>query len=321
MLNAWTLFFASDNPFLNVERLTQPVLHTTITMNSKSIYATPSELSTLYKIECFLGSGGFGSVFTANRIRDNSLVVMKIVNEEEERRSGDNDTPHEAVLLKLAASVPGVPKLLDYRMIECGYALITEPFGFDPDNRDEGLSNVTDLYDYVKDKNGLKEAEAAELFKAFVDIIVDLTHANVLHRDLKPENCLLDLKTRRLALIDFGVATIRTSGFYHSFQGTTCFGCPPEMYSKKKYTAEGQNVWSLGCFLYSLVFIDPPFESPLGIIAGKPQFGRKRLSSAFKNLVSGCLQKNPEKRLTLAQVHGHQWMTQFDEHPNACIGC
>lgn len=97
----------------------------------------------------------------------------------------------------------------------------------------------------------------------------------VLHRDLKPSNIFLDLNDS-VKLGDFGLARIiKTNSNENSGNAetdeeskedmaTTNVGTPyymsPEQINEVAYN-EMTDVWSLGCVMYELVTLSPPFNA------------------------------------------------------------
>jgi NIMA (never in mitosis gene a)-related kinase len=82
----------------------------------------------------------------------------------------------------------------------------------------------------------------------------------ILHRDLKPANILLD-SDQNIKMGDFGLAKELNS---QSHLATTNVGTPfymaPEIINEKDYD-EKSDIWSLGCLLYELAALKPPFEA------------------------------------------------------------
>uniref|UniRef100_G1KSG7 Serine/threonine-protein kinase Nek2 n=1 Tax=Anolis carolinensis TaxID=28377 RepID=G1KSG7_ANOCA len=82
----------------------------------------------------------------------------------------------------------------------------------------------------------------------------------VLHRDLKPANIFLDGK-RNVKLGDFGLARIlhHDTSFAKTFVGTPYY-MSPEQINRMSYN-EKSDIWSLGCLLYELCALSPPFTA------------------------------------------------------------
>uniref|UniRef100_A0A3P8X0J2 Serine/threonine-protein kinase Nek2 n=1 Tax=Cynoglossus semilaevis TaxID=244447 RepID=A0A3P8X0J2_CYNSE len=84
--------------------------------------------------------------------------------------------------------------------------------------------------------------------------------ATVLHRDLKPANIFLDGK-QNIKLGDFGLARIlnHDTSFAKTFVGTPYYMSPEQM-NQLSYN-EKSDIWSLGCLLYELCALTPPFTA------------------------------------------------------------
>uniref|UniRef100_A0A8D0L9Z1 Serine/threonine-protein kinase Nek2 n=1 Tax=Sphenodon punctatus TaxID=8508 RepID=A0A8D0L9Z1_SPHPU len=82
----------------------------------------------------------------------------------------------------------------------------------------------------------------------------------VLHRDLKPANIFLDGK-QNVKLGDFGLARIlhHDTSFAKTFVGTPYYMSPEQM-NRMSYN-EKSDIWSLGCLLYELCALSPPFTA------------------------------------------------------------
>ncbi|KAJ8391513.1 hypothetical protein AAFF_G00088350 [Aldrovandia affinis] len=82
----------------------------------------------------------------------------------------------------------------------------------------------------------------------------------VLHRDLKPANIFLDAK-QNVKLGDFGLARIlnHDTSFARTFVGTPYYMSPEQM-NRSSYN-EKSDIWSLGCMVYELCALSPPFTA------------------------------------------------------------
>lgn len=118
--------------------------------------------------------------------------------------------------------------------------------------------------------------------------------ATVLHRDLKPANIFLNIK-QNVKLGDFGLARIlnHDTSFAKTFVGTPYY-MSPEQINRLSYN-EKSDIWSLGCLLYELCALYPPFtaynqkELTEKIRAGKYRRIPYRYSEELNNLLSKML--------------------------------
>ncbi|KAK9365269.1 kinase-like domain-containing protein [Lipomyces kononenkoae] len=125
----------------------------------------------------------------------------------------------------------------------------------------------------------------------------------ILHRDIKPENVFLDADNA-VKLGDFGLSKMLDSE--HSL-ATTYVGTPyymsPEVLLDQPYTPQS-DIWSLGCVIYELCALQPPFTGKSHIqLAQKIKEGRfaslpAGYSAPLQRVVAACLTLSPHKRPT-----------------------
>ena len=116
----------------------------------------------------------------------------------------------EIYVLNLLKNVPGVVPLLDVFMTLDGYVLVME----------QPSPPVKDLREYLTGKIfRITESQARDILRQVVEIMIRLHEAGVYHQDLKLENLLIETKTGRVHIIDFGAAQLVASGPFKKFYG------------------------------------------------------------------------------------------------------
>lgn len=122
------------------------------------------------------------------------------------------------------------------------------------------LADSGDLESKIKTavnlKSFIKEHKIWHIFKQLLEGLVALHKEKIVHRDIKCANVFL-MKNGGVKLGDLNVSTVATLGMMSTQTGTP-FYCPPEVWLDKPYTSKC-DIWSLGCVIYELTALRPPF--------------------------------------------------------------
>jgi serine/threonine protein kinase len=148
---------------------------------------------------------------------------------------------------------------------------------------------------------------------------------DVVHRDLKAENLVFAAKgSPMIKFIDFGGSSTWTADEgLTGLVGTPQYVAPEVVtgYGEVNPTGEpygkGCDLWSMGVLLYVMLSKTMPFRAKevdqllkqvvKGKFSYKPDDRWRHISSDAKDLISGLLQKDPTKRLTIGGVKEHPW--------------
>ena len=171
--------------------------------------------------------------------------------------------PTEVALMLAVKDVEGTVNILDYFERLDSFVIVMDR----PDT-------CKDMFDYISEKGSLDEKVAANFFRQVVQTVLACHSSGVIHRDIKDENILVNLKTGKLKLIDFGSGSFIKDDHYTEFEGTRVYS-PPEWIRCGRYLGDEATVWSLGILLYDMVCGDIPFESDQAICSGRLYFPHK----------------------------------------------
>ncbi|XP_044735568.1 serine/threonine-protein kinase BRSK1 [Chrysoperla carnea] len=253
-----------------------------------------------YRLEKTLGKGQTGLVKLGVHCVLGKKVAIKIINREKLSESVLMKVEREIAIMKLIDH-PHVLGLSDvYENKKYLYLVLEHVSG-------------GELFDYLVKKGRLTPKEARRFFRQIISAL-DFCHSHsICHRDLKPENLLLDEKNN-IKIADFGMASLQPAG---SMLETSCgsphYACP-EVIRGEKYDGRRADVWSCGVILYALLVGALPFDDDnLRQLLEKVKRGVFHIPHFVppdcQNLLRGMIEVNPEKRLTLADINRHPWVT------------
>lgn len=278
---------------------------------TRPVHSSRQPFERAYRVGEILGKGGFGTVYAGIRVRDGKQVAIKHVARskvtEWDELSG-RKIPLELKLLHSVQNVEGVIKLLDFYERQDSFIYVMER-----------PASSKDLFDFITEKGVLEEQLARNFFRQVVETVLACHSKGILHRDIKDENLLLDMKTGKLKLIDFGSGAFLKEEAYTDFDGTRVYA-PPEWIRCSRYHGNPLTVWSLGILLYDMVCGDVPFEKDEQICNADLNF-RRPVSKECEDLIRACLRIRPQDRIELCSVLQHPWMTEMlEEYPRDQLG-
>ena len=173
-------------------------------------------------------------------------------------------------------------------------------------------------------------------FEQMVEAVNTIHEERIVHSDLKPANFLF--VEGALKLIDFGIAraihteqTTDHTNIVRDHQVGTVNYMSPEAILNGQASALGgplkvgrsSDIWSLGCILYQMVYGHTPFSKITGMIQKLHAITDPRYSIEFPplpvdnpaliDLMQSCLERNPQKRITIKEILSHKFLRPFAE--------
>lgn len=95
--------------------------------------------------------------------------------------------------------------------------------------------------------------------KQMVQGIRTLHKMKILHRDIKCANIFLGDEGKTIKLGDLNVSKIAEAGLVYTQAGTPYYASP-EVWQDKPY-GNKSDIWSIGCVVYELCALQPPFRA------------------------------------------------------------
>ncbi|KAJ1665954.1 Protein kinase [Coemansia sp. RSA 1813] len=253
-----------------------------------------------YTVLQTVGVGSFGKVKLAVHSQTGHKVALKIIGRSKLAHSDMIGRVNREIQYLKMLRHPHIIKLYEVITTSTDIIMVIEYAG-------------GELFNYIVERGRMNERDARRFFQQIVSAVEYCHRRNIVHRDLKPENVLLD-PYDNVKVADFGLSNIMKDG---EFLQTSC-GSPnyaaPEVINGKLYAGPEVDAWSCGVILYVMMCGRLPFDDDhipalfKKITAGvftMPGY----LSQGARAVLSGLLQVDPLKRMTLAQVRQHSWFT------------
>lgn len=288
-------------------------------------------------IESVIGRGGGGRVFMVQWRENNKAYALKVIDKAQAFKSAKafGHVVSERYIMEQVGSHPFLLQMQFAFQTESNLFIGT-PFCAGGDLasyiRNKGLQTPTppsfingDGTSLVRKRRSV-HGRLSELQTRLIaaEIVLGLEHLHscgIVYRDLKPENIFID-GAGHVRIGDYGLAKplqrsqsgegpVRTG----SICGTRNY-LPPEMLFGRTYSFQA-DLWCLGVMLFRVLVGLFPFDAA----RTKEVFHKVKryepkypawLSAEARDLLSGLLQKDPVKRLTISGVKQHTFFKDVD---------
>lgn len=263
-----------------------------------------------YKIVRRIGGGGMGSVYLAEdqNLANRSVAVKEMIEmfaDESSRVKAIEDFKRESELLA-KLDHPSIPTIYQYFFdSERGrYYLVMKYI-------DGG-----DLAAWQRAAGG--KVDELTVTKWAIDAcdVLEYIHSQnppIIYRDLKPANLMIDGRTNRVMLVDFGIARFVAP----TQKGVTAIGtmgyAPPELFAGN--VQKSSDIYSLGATMFHLLTGQDPQDNPLLIFDfsknPKPRQINPAITPEMEDLICRAVEHKPEARFASAKEFGKELQTHL----------
>lgn len=194
-----------------------------------------------YEVLRKIGRGKYSEVFEGVNVVTGDKCVIKILKPVMKKK-----IKREIRILQNLCGGPNVVKLLD---------VVRDPQSKTPSLVFEYVNNTDfkTLYPTFTDYD--VRFYMFEILKA-----LDYCHSQgIMHRDVKPHNVMIEHESRKLRLIDWGLAEFYHPGKEYNVRVASRYYKGPELLVDLQLYDYSLDMWSLGCMLAGMVFRKEPF--------------------------------------------------------------
>jgi serine/threonine protein kinase len=229
-----------------------------------------------------LGKGGFANVYKGFRKHDNLPIAVKII-------WLINDNVHNEIEIQQLCAHSNIVEIYDWVIEDDLLYIIMEQL-------DEDL--------WTKFTN--EKITNKKIKSILYDIILAINHCHskgVIHNDIKLENIVVDNKTGKAKLCDFGSASFIDNP---PITGGTNEFLSPEIIKDRQFNIKS-DAWAFGILLFELITGYYPFGDNAyvdNILNKEPDYSLIK-KPVIRDLIKKLLEKDINKRITLQEAINH----------------
>ncbi|XP_027122614.1 mitogen-activated protein kinase kinase 5-like [Coffea arabica] len=300
-----TLPLPQRDPKLAVPLPLPPTSAPSSSSTSSSCFSPPLNFSQLERINR-IGSGSGGTVYKVLHRPTSKLYALKVI-------YGYLD---DSVRLQICREIEILRDVDNPNVVRCH-------------DMNDLNGEIQVLLEYM-DKGSLEgihiphEPSLSDLTRQILSGLYYLHKRKIVHRDIKPSNLLINSK-RTVKIADFGVSRIlaQTMDPCNSSVGTIAYMSPERIntdLNHGKYDGYAGDIWSLGVSILEFYLGRFPFAVGrqgdwatlmCAICMSDPPEVPQTASREFRDFIASCLQRDPAKRWTAAQLLRHPFILQY----------
>jgi len=249
-----------------------------------------------------VGSGNFCNVYLAKEKATCQQVAIKIYN----KVKMNKDMPRMLTMIDILKKIDHPLAVVTYYSFQddTNLYLATKFFG------------GGELYYYLKMKGRLSFVECRFIFIELVSVVSYIHELDVIIRGIKPEDVVFDTEGH-VHLVDYNLSKLFLNGETrtNSFCGTPEY-LAPEVLEGKYYTKK-VDYWALGNLLYECIVGLPPFyndniQTMYSQVLSNPIAFPNYFNEEAKPIITGLMEKDPEKRYGIKEIKEDGWMQGID---------
>jgi PAS domain S-box-containing protein len=254
-----------------------------------------------YQIENKIYESANTIIFRGQRIQDMFPVTVKVIKREYPTSNEILRFENEYNILR-SLNFDGVIKAISLEEFNQRRAIIFEDFIGEP------------IKSFISDK-GFPVGEFLDISIQLTEILGRIHEKNIVHKDINPSNILLNPKTGKIKIIDFGsstslsheIASLLAPNF---LEGTLSYISPEQTGRMNRLIDYRTDFYSLGATFYHFLLGFPPFDSddPLELIHAHiaknptpPHTLEKSIPPSVSDIIMKLLSKNAEDRYQTCQ--------------------
>jgi len=251
-----------------------------------------------FRIERVLGKGSFGSVNLVTRKKDNRIYALKSVILEKLSKKQQENSVNE---VRILASI-NHPNVIGYK--EAFWDEKSSTLNIVMEYADGG--DLQSKINIMKNENGFfNESLIWHYSIQMIQGLKALHDKKIMHRDLKSANIFLVKENLQCKIGDMNVSKVMKDNFLRTQTGTPYYASP-EVWMSKPYSYKS-DLWSIGCIIYELCELKPPFtgsdmdELFINVCKGKIERINKVYSDDLWNMINMLLKVDTNKRVDCNQ--------------------
>ncbi len=248
-----------------------------------------------YRLIKPIGSGTFATVYLAQDNTSNEYYAVKIIDKKWFANESMYERFSREVELGMQLRHDHIAKVHSYGKTQQGYYIVME-----------WVEGVT-LRQYMQKRTKIGMEEAIRIIRQVLSALNYAYHQGVtLHRDLKPENIMIEQKTGRVVVLDFGIAQIQGSTITrHTRVFSLRYAAPEQLAESKQAFYRSTDLYSIAVILYEMLTRRTPFrgrtvvelyQQAMKRCFVSPHLIRPELSPGWDSFFEMALHPNPKER-------------------------